>query len=747
MCIATHFLTLKLKILNGFSVFYVGLKHKVRVLKEKRGSREFFMGCSQSFQKLLHFVFKLLLLHLHLHLYSLYSFSPPFSIANVLDLLLFFLFLSPSSFLKNLKFMADNNSNKNGTRKTFKALSALCLTRPIDILYFIANISYYYSVDQTLTMKYLEELKIKDANTGLFCLQRIEEKILKEIGDEYKDREIEEVYRKSKEEHEKKMSVKEESKKEEKEIKKLEELNKEEESKKEEKHTEETSEEKNSVFNYLDHFPALIKPFLFVNDKVCVDFIAYLYKKKDLDYLDLLFEAHADKKDLMIELHLLKGRLLKSKIKSKNSSKLDVTEIQEALRRSSSKKEDENENVLPEKENISEEKENNSLSKKKDESSTPNVSEIESESEIKDITDNSVNISPSLLTYHINSAKLLLLNITKKDQKFFIDNAALFLTIQYDSDIFRELLLLSKLPYFFTCLYSTSTNIILPFYFYKYVYMNTCIYYDIPYNGYTLKYYLEYYKTLSTNVFPNDMGYVLVGKNMMMYYNETKALIKEDKVLCKKLKLIFREMVVFLLQVKFVREDEIHMKILENVEEYLEIFKDNFKDESKEIEKEDKEDDDKEENSNNPTLNHQMHINELTEKLKDEKFITQAVNDYENILIEKENDKENIKIITDTINNYSISHKTFLFDYLFDDLLINYITSIKYKHIFIEKIVKNKMITQLNDRVREEIVKSIKEKKDAQTEDAKYKVNKDKGNWRYRKYVEEHKKEIEEMVG
>lgn len=333
---------------------------------------------------------------------------------------------------------------------TVKTFSCLKFEDDMDILYLYINIKKFIKIEGlTKILETIQGLKINDSTIGQFCFNVIEKEVLIELGEVEIDYKIIQVYNASKNKYKSEL----------------------------------LSYQNNDMpvqislsdlddFFFINNLNILLIPFIFSNDKQCVDLIAYVYKKKSINVFHLLFDSFKKQNDLMIELHLLKARLDKDKeaflVTCGNCN------------------------------NLNNSKETNLVTNLQNKITLKNTS-----IEIQD---------------HLNQARELLINITQKEQRFFLENATLYLALQFDKDIFYFLIQCSKNPYF----YPSVLKLPIPWYYYKYIYINSLIYFDLPYNPYVIKYFLEYWISLEKNILPANIGYSLCIQKALNFMQKCK---------------------------------------------------------------------------------------------------------------------------------------------------------------------------------------------------------------------------------
>ena len=295
----------------------------------------------------------------------------------------------------------------------------------------------------------IQGLKINDSTIGQFCFNVIEREVLIELGEVEIDYKIIQVYNASRNRYKSISPINQDN-----------------------DIPIQISLSDLDDFFFINNLNILLIPFIFSNDKQCVDLIAYVYKKKNINVFHLLFDSFKKQNDLMIELHLLKARLDKDK-----------------------------EVLLTTYDNC------NNLNNTKEANLAAN---LQNKATLKN-----TNLE---IQNHLNQARELLINITQKEQRFFLENATLYLALQFDKDIFYFLIQCSKNPYF----YPSVLKLSIPWYYYKYIYINSLIYFDLPYNPYVIKYFLEYWISLEKNVLPANIGYSLCIQKALNFIQKCK---------------------------------------------------------------------------------------------------------------------------------------------------------------------------------------------------------------------------------
>ncbi|ORD93625.1 hypothetical protein ECANGB1_1871 [Enterospora canceri] len=562
----------------------------------------------------------------------------------------------------------------------YKKFSLLDASNDLDVLYTYVNISHYIAeVGIEEVVKKVKEVKMKDKAMGMYALTALEKVVFEILSEETKDTEIEEEYRKSMEKYSKiKETAKEQV----------------EGTKDEEKDTKKSNKKirDHAIIQNISH---LLGPFVYTNDKICVDFVAFFYRKIDVDAFELLFESYKDKEDLLVELHLLKARLVQDKIGERGV--YDMTKMKKMLKE-----------------------------KKQEEKSSEKIE------------------NSKILVFNSNivEAKKLLMGITKKDQKFFIENAALFLSLKYDSDIFYALMKCANNTYF----YPSTAKLTLPWYFYKYLYINSLIYFDLPYNPWTLKYYLEYFIGLGDNSLPNEMGYLMVEK--WLHKNCSGSIgdiMKLVGVNANYYKLAF--MHIFTSLVKHSDNQTTGEKfgcLLESIEYYLEVFD---MEEVEEVEEVELKDDLKEEVKNEFKLSlngikyskHEENTKEMLSKyIGNEDGLKKLEVDYKN---ELKYDENIVRFILhqfiELVLNETKTTKNKLnciiqrYKETLNQFLVDLSKNKKYKMTFMTKIVEDGILQNVGEDTRSKIGKVM------------LKVN--RGEWRYCKYVKENRERIDKV--
>ena len=323
------------------------------------------------------------------------------------------------------------------SKMAVRTFSCLKFEDDMDILYLYINIKKFIKMEGLAKiLETIQGLKINDSTIGQFCFNVIEREVLIELGEVEIDYKIIQVYNASRNRYKSISPINQDN-----------------------DIPIQISLSDLDDFFFINNLNILLIPFIFSNDKQCVDLIAYVYKKKNINVFQLLFDSFKKQNDLMIELHLLKARLDKDK-----------------------------EVLLTTYDNC------NNLNNTKEANLAAN---LQNKATLKN-----TNLE---IQNHLNQARELLINITQKEQRFFLENATLYLALQFDKDIFYFLIQCSKNPYF----YPSVLKLSIPWYYYKYIYINSLIYFDLPYNPYVIKYFLEYWISLEKNVLPANIGYSL----------------------------------------------------------------------------------------------------------------------------------------------------------------------------------------------------------------------------------------------
>lgn len=336
------------------------------------------------------------------------------------------------------------------SKMAVRTFSCLKFEDDMDILYLYINIKKFIKMEGLAKiLETIQGLKINDSTIGQFCFNVIEREVLIELGEVEIDYKIIQVYNASRNRYKSISPINQDN-----------------------DIPIQISLSDLDDFFFINNLNILLIPFIFSNDKQCVDLIAYVYKKKNINVFHLLFDSFKKQNDLMIELHLLKARLDKDK---------------EAL--------------LTTYDNC------NNLNNTKEANLAAN---LQNKATLKN-----TNLE---IQNHLNQARELLINITQKEQRFFLENATLYLALQFDKDIFYFLIQCSKNPYF----YPSVLKLSIPWYYYKYIYINSLIYFDLPYNPYVIKYFLEYWISLEKNVLPANIGYSLCIQKALNFIQKCK---------------------------------------------------------------------------------------------------------------------------------------------------------------------------------------------------------------------------------
>lgn len=336
------------------------------------------------------------------------------------------------------------------SKMAVRTFSCLKFEDDMDILYLYINIKKFIKMEGLAKiLETIQGLKINDSTIGQFCFNVIEREVLIELGEVEIDYKIIQVYNASRNRYKSISPISQDN-----------------------DIPIQISLSDLDDFFFINNLNILLIPFIFSNDKQCVDLIAYVYKKKNINVFHLLFDSFKKQNDLMIELHLLKARLDKDK---------------EAL--------------LTTYNNC------NNLNNTKEANLAAN---LQNKATLKN-----TNLE---IQNHLNQARELLINITQKEQRFFLENATLYLALQFDKDIFYFLIQCSKNPYF----YPSVLKLSIPWYYYKYIYINSLIYFDLPYNPYVIKYFLEYWISLEKNVLPANIGYSLCIQKALNFIQKCK---------------------------------------------------------------------------------------------------------------------------------------------------------------------------------------------------------------------------------
>lgn len=336
------------------------------------------------------------------------------------------------------------------SKMAVRTFSCLKFEDDMDILYLYINIKKFIKMEGLAKiLETIQGLKINDSTIGQFCFNVIEREVLIELGEVEIDYKIIQVYNASRNRYKSISPINQDN-----------------------DIPIQISLSDLDDFFFINNLNILLIPFIFSNDKQCVDLIAYVYKKKNINVFHLLFDSFKKQNDLMIELHLLKARLDKDK-------EAFLTTYDNCN-------------------NLNNTKEANLAANLQNKATLKNTSlEIQN---------------------HLNQARELLINITQKEQRFFLENATLYLALQFDKDIFYFLIQCSKNPYF----YPSVLKLSIPWYYYKYIYINSLIYFDLPYNPYVIKYFLEYWISLEKNVLPVNIGYSLCIQKALNFIQKCK---------------------------------------------------------------------------------------------------------------------------------------------------------------------------------------------------------------------------------
>lgn len=336
------------------------------------------------------------------------------------------------------------------SKMAVRTFSCLKFEDDMDILYLYINIKKFIKMEGLAKiLETIQGLKINDSTIGQFCFNVIEREVLIELGEVEIDYKIIQVYNASRNRYKSISPINQDN-----------------------DIPIQISLSDLDDFFFINNLNILLIPFIFSNDKQCVDLIAYVYKKKNINVFHLLFDSFKKQNDLMIELHLLKARLDKDK-----------------------------EVLLTTYDNC------NNLNNTKEANLAAN---LQNKATLKN-----TNLE---IQNHLNQARELLINITQKEQRFFLENATLYLALQFDKDIFYFLIQCSKNPYF----YPSVLKLSIPWYYYKYIYINSLIYFDLPYNPYVIKYFLEYWISLEKNVLPANIGYSLCIQKALNFIQKCK---------------------------------------------------------------------------------------------------------------------------------------------------------------------------------------------------------------------------------
>lgn len=336
------------------------------------------------------------------------------------------------------------------SKMAVRTFSCLKFEDDMDILYLYINIKKFIKMEGLAKiLETIQGLKINDSTIGQFCFNVIEREVLIELGEVEIDYKIIQVYNASRNRYKSISPINQDN-----------------------DIPIQISLSDLDDFFFINNLNILLIPFIFSNDKQCVDLIAYVYKKKNINVFHLLFDSFKKQNDLMIELHLLKARLDKDK-----------------------------EVLLTTYDNC------NNLNNTKEANLAAN---LQNKATLKN-----TNLE---IQNHLNQARELLINITQKEQRFFLENATLYLALQFDKDIFYFLIQCSKNPYF----YPSVLKLSIPWYYYKYIYINSLIYFDLPYNPYVIKYFLEYWISLEKNVLPVNIGYSLCIQKALNFIQKCK---------------------------------------------------------------------------------------------------------------------------------------------------------------------------------------------------------------------------------
>lgn len=336
------------------------------------------------------------------------------------------------------------------SKMAVRTFSCLKFEDDMDILYLYINIKKFIKMEGLAKiLETIQGLKINDSTIGQFCFNVIEREVLIELGEVEIDYKIIQVYNASRNRYKSISPINQDN-----------------------DIPIQISLSDLDDFFFINNLNILLIPFIFSNDKQCVDLIAYVYKKKNINVFHLLFDSFKKQNDLMIELHLLKARLDKDK-----------------------------EAFLTTYDNC------NNLNNTKEANLAAN---LQNKATLKN-----TNLE---IQNHLNQARELLINITQKEQRFFLENATLYLALQFDKDIFYFLIQCSKNPYF----YPSVLKLSIPWYYYKYIYINSLIYFDLPYNPYVIKYFLEYWISLEKNVLPVNIGYSLCIQKALNFIQKCK---------------------------------------------------------------------------------------------------------------------------------------------------------------------------------------------------------------------------------
>ena len=302
-----------------------------------------------------------------------------------------------------------------------RAAGSIDLAEEIDLIYLYRNASIFHELLTPLSL-----VHIYDINTALICFGILESAIFSELGLETVDPELEYCMDSS-------------------------------------QSSENRPKTEQNQF-YIENMEALLSPLLSICSKQAVDLVLFVYQKTSTNYFELLFRSFANEADLLVELHLLMARLLRTK-------PFDLSAFKEfvSVSASDARVDDvcSNEIVEFEKETKSVEKDlaliNNDLTETKS-GGWPGAIEEDGFVSQKDDDgeNNKLNLyskvidgsSRASMTYlqHLDSSIRLLAGIDSPNQTFIIENLSTLLSMKYYEDVWRNLLCRIGQPYFYSCM-------------------------------------------------------------------------------------------------------------------------------------------------------------------------------------------------------------------------------------------------------------------------------------------------------
>lgn len=212
---------------------------------------------------------------------------------------------------------------------------------------------------------------------------------------------------------------------------------------------------------YIDNLSVLLRPFLGLLNKEAVDMVFYVYKRTGVNHFNFLFSEFKNKKDLLIELHLLAVRGSRHRpfslmdvhetLRSTGSDPFTVNSVPIACCAAPDRVFD---TVVPiggfETETEAGSQEDHRQQDSQEHQSVRPFIE-------------SRYVNPSI---HLDQAHKLISSISSQgcDQRFFLENVTTFLSLRFDRELFLSLLPLPRDSYFFRMLNKFENP---PFYFYK----------------------------------------------------------------------------------------------------------------------------------------------------------------------------------------------------------------------------------------------------------------------------------------